>query len=1131
MRRVARKTLGLASICLTIMAMIAVGTFVLFDSDYGRAFLDKQTEAVVGRLLGPGYTAGIGRQSVDLGSKGQLMLRWNDVEVKRVGVSEPQAKVRSIAVGLDVFSLLSGRLETRSLDVSGVDVDVTVAPESVEVAAAAQGLVPADGVAPATPVVDAHATKTLLPALGQRLIGQAERRLDALRSIGIGDVTISDMRLVVPIAPGGGPFVARIEYLTLDLDDPRAMILSGVASVDGTPLPLDARIDFDPDTRRLVAGRSTVGPVSLSKLLPPAPPEDMKDMRAFGSDSDMTLTLAVSTRAEDGLRSARFGLELGPGHLQAGKGHIDVVSATLAFDYLEGQDRIAVGPNRIVSDGLDINLSGELSPVYDRPDDAGFNGFALALASTEMRSRDEEEDDRRPIDATLKLAGRTDLAAKTIRVGELDLRSGEGALTGSAVYRYGAPDAMTQVQVKADNLAASAVKAFWPFNLAVGTRRWVENNVGDAGRVAEGTVVLDLRKDRLAQSFRPGSAFQPGEMELDFALEGLRVRSFGELPDLIDAVGSVETHGTDTLISVSRASVEDLKDIAIDGGIVSFSRIPGGGVSPQTAVKIVVNAGGKLPGLLAAAARQPLNALSALSFEPKDVSGTAKTVADVDLVLGDDVPNGRILKGWHVSAELKDAALGQPIAGRRIADVDGNLQVRPGVIEGEVEGSVDGARSSLTFRRSLDPEPAGGKRMEAGLLIDAAEAAKLAPVLDDIVSGPIEAKIVEDVNAAYRTDVDLSGSTLTLPWIGWRKGKGVLSHLTFELKTGDVGTAVEDIVLKGDGFSASGKADADKSGIRSAELSDVVLNPGDNVHASVERVQNGFSMEIKGNQFDARPMLADIKNDIGAKTAKPPRRGTQQFDVSANVRKVIGFGDETIGDFALNYAGSGSRIAALSLAGVLKKKGRFSIDVSPRGDARAVEIKTTDAGALLDFSGAYGRMEGGKLSLSLLGSYEDGYKGDLSIKNFTLVDEPRLSRLVAAPPAPNSQSLSQAVGRDLKAERASFDHASAGITFGKGGLQLGDGIIRGPIFGSSFTGTLYDPQNRIDITGSFMPAYGLNRVFGQIPVLGQILGNGREGGLIGITYRLSGSFPSPKLEINPISAIAPGIFRNIFAYQ
>jgi len=96
---------------------------------------------------------------------------------------------------------------------------------------------------------------------------------------------------------------------------------------------------------------------------------------------------------------------------------------------------------------------------------------------------------------------------------------------------------------------------------------------------------------------------------------------------------------------------------------------------------------------------------------------------------------------------------------------------------------------------------------------------------------------------------------------------------------------------------------------------------------------------------------------------------------------------------------------------------------------------------------------------------------------------------------------------------------------------VADGIVRGPVFGSSFSGALYDPKSRIDIAGSFMPAYGINRVFGAIPILGQILGNGNEGGLIGITYHLSGPFASPTLVVNPISAIAPGIFRQIFSYQ
>ena len=70
----------------------------------------------------------------------------------------------------------------------------------------------------------------------------------------------------------------------------------------------------------------------------------------------------------------------------------------------------------------------------------------------------------------------------------------------------------------------------------------------------------------------------------------------------------------------------------------------------------------------------------------------------------------------------------------------------------------------------------------------------------------------------------------------------------------------------------------------------------------------------------------------------------------------------------------------------------------------------------------------------------------------------------------------------------------------------------------------------MDMTGTFMPAYGLNRIFGELPLVGVILGNGRDRGLIGVTYKLSGDANAPKLHVNPLSVIAPGIFRSIFEF-
>jgi hypothetical protein len=69
------------------------------------------------------------------------------------------------------------------------------------------------------------------------------------------------------------------------------------------------------------------------------------------------------------------------------------------------------------------------------------------------------------------------------------------------------------------------------------------------------------------------------------------------------------------------------------------------------------------------------------------------------------------------------------------------------------------------------------------------------------------------------------------------------------------------------------------------------------------------------------------------------------------------------------------------------------------------------------------------------------------------------------------------------------------------------------------------------VNGTFIPAFGINNIAGAIPLIGEILGGGRDEGLVGITYRLSGPLDNPQLVMNPISAIAPGIFRKIFEYR
>ncbi len=43
------------------------------------------------------------------------------------------------------------------------------------------------------------------------------------------------------------------------------------------------------------------------------------------------------------------------------------------------------------------------------------------------------------------------------------------------------------------------------------------------------------------------------------------------------------------------------------------------------------------------------------------------------------------------------------------------------------------------------------------------------------------------------------------------------------------------------------------------------------------------------------------------------------------------------------------------------------------------------------------------------------------------------------------------------------------------------------------------------MSGTFVPMYGLNNMFGQIPIVGLIIGGGSNEGLIGVTYALVGT--------------------------
>ncbi|MFD2237724.1 AsmA-like C-terminal region-containing protein [Aureimonas populi] len=1106
-RTLLRLGTGLFGLALALcIAVVCAGAFLLF-SQTGQDLLRERTQAAIARLLGPAYQSDLGEQTVVMRPDGTLAIEWTGASVRRADEPDTITEVDRVALGIRLLPLVGGGIEFGRLEIEGARIDLSTFERLI--------------ISPPNAGGGEADERSTISRLSEGIVGLLERQIEALQALHFDTLAFREITIDGIPRLSGAFERARIDFAELRRSREGALSLSTGFSIGRLALSLGGDAAFD-NGGKLASLSLRSGPVELRQVVPPAPITEVRDERPFGTDADLAVTLGVAREAQSGKLVSDLVLSTGPGALQAGRNRTRVDSAQLRLRHEAGADEVLLLPSPMRFAGTSFQLAGSLRPLGDGPQASG--GLRFDLDASDLMStvgQAEGENTR----AHLSLEGFLDFARRRAELTQFALASGTGSLEGTGALDYSSPAGRVRLDLKALDLGAAAIKAFWPFNIGGGARRWSIANMGDEGRVREGSIAVDVRLDRFRPAFGPGAGPRPDELRMDLSIEDADFATVGALPRVYQVHGALRMRGGRTEIMAEDAMVAGYEAVVLAPSSVTFSR-PQDTTARETDIDLSVDAVGDVSQLLAIADAAPIRALRAGPIEPGGARGTGRAVAKARLRIGEDIAPGDIVRGWSADAELMDVSLAEPLEGRRFSNLTGSLKLAPGLAESTLEGAMDEMPAKIALSIPFGAAAAQGRRIEIDLAVTAEKARAIAPALAGSLDGALSAKVTQDGTGTHLR-LDLTDTRLSVPAVAWTKGPGVAATLDLEMEQADGLTHLRNMRLDGAGFAAAGSALLDAQGLRSAQLTDVTLNPGDNVSAEIERSGNGYSIEVKGARFDARPLLQSLQ---GALSQKPGARDPgRALDVSASIERVGGFNERVLENLSMNYTAHEGRLAALSLGGRLGS-GPVRGDLAPSGEERAVRLTASDLGALLRFTGVYPHMEGGQGRLDLLGTDEAGYRGTFAISDFTLVDEPRLERIVGSEPVAGQGSLSQAVGRDLRTSRAYFDQASAALAYSGGTFQIGNGILRGPVFGSSFEGTLYDSQGRIAISGSFMPAYTVNRIFGAIPLVGQILGNGNEGGLLGITYRLSGAFASPTLTVNPISIIAPGIFRQIFEY-
>jgi hypothetical protein len=427
----------------------------------------------------------------------------------------------------------------------------------------------------------------------------------------------------------------------------------------------------------------------------------------------------------------------------------------------------------------------------------------------------------------------------------------------------------------------------------------------------------------------------------------------------------------------------------------------------------------------------------------------------------------------------------------------------------------------MDYRKPME----GDADIKLQATLDDASRARLGLDLGPAVSGAIPIKLVGKIGGPDRDsrlgiDADLTSLKLDNILPGWVKLPGKSSRAVFNVVQKQQSTRLEDIVIDGGGVSIKGSLEVDQNGdLINANFPTYSPSEGDRTSLKAERGPDGVvKVTMRGDVFDGRGF---IKSTISGKEADAKSKTRSiDFDVDLKLGAVAGFYGEALRSVDCKMSRRNGTIRSFALTGKLGRDTPLTGEL--RGHAQGREViylETNDAGAFFRFTDTYAKMVGGQLAFAMdPPTVEPSTKeGLINVRDFTVKGESSLDRVAAGGPAGVQNGIA-------------FSRLRAEFSRQNGQLTIREGVVKGPLIGATIEGSIDYPGNQVRMSGTFVPMYGLNNMFGQIPIVGLFLGGGSNEGLIGVTYEVVGTPGQPVLRVNPISAMAPGVLRKIFEF-
>jgi Protein of unknown function len=1088
--------------------------------------------AAIEENIGHGNTVEVGGTQIERAGRIRIAVRIRDIIVRdrdhAVVASAPKAEVR-----LSGTALLMGRLRAESLNLVDAELAVRITPDGYVTVSAgdtarplATGVaskrqaggapspaesaatLPAGPVSPATPGAPSGATVKLpdnRDTAGGLLAGLDW--LDSLSLTGLdgqnlNEIGLKNGNLIVDDQQRGNKW--KFDNITLSLRRPSG---GGVALSVGE----EGRHAW---SLQVVVGPAANGVRSV----------DVRANKVSTSNILLALRLKDLTYSADLPLTGELKGELGRdglptyfhGKLTAGAGTVidsdtpdypmEIDSAEVNVEWDSGR-RVLVAPFKIISGANRITLLAHLEPPNDNVTDwqLGFSGGTIVLAAI---------DPEQPplIFNRIAIGLRFDTDKRRVLLTQADISNGEIGIAGTGSIDYSAEPRLT-LGFAGTPMSASALKRMWPTLIVPEVREWVVERV-ERGALQRIEVGVNSPVKNLS---RRGPPIPDDGLAVNIVASGVTLHPVDEMPSVRDADLKAHVTGRTATVTIGQAASDTPAGRKLNISDFIFE-VPDMAPKPSPA-RIKLRIDGPVPAAAEILASDRLSDFAGTLIDPNASKGTVSAVITLGLPV-----KGSLTKAdttYAVTADLNGFAADRLVMNQKLEANTLKVVANNGGYQVKGDVKINGQAASLDYRKPNE----GDADIKLLATLDDASRARLGYDLGPAVSGAIPIKLVGKIGTPDRDtrmgiEADLTALKLDNILPGWVKSAGKSSRVVFNVVQKQQSTRLEDIVVDGGGVSIKGSVEIDQNGdLVNANFPTYSPSEGDKTSLKAERGSDGvLKVTMRGDVFDGRGFL---KSAISGKEADSKSKiKNVDFDLDLKLGAVAGYYGEALRSVDCKLSRRSGVIRNFALSGKLGRDTPLTGDLRGRSQGRdVIYLETSDAGAFLRFTDTYAKMVGGQLQLAMdpptaEPSAKDGL---ISVRDFSVKGEAALDRLAANGPGGVQNGVS-------------FSRVRAEFTRQNGQLTIRDGVVKGPMVGGTIEGNIDYPGNQVRMSGTFVPMYGLNNMFGQIPIVGLFLGGGSNEGLIGVTYEVVGSTGQPVLRVNPISAMAPGVLRKIFEF-